>query len=192
MDAGSLQELWEHQSLLKTLEVRIPGRAPMEVEIAGTLHQENDEQVIQLNVRKAGERKRADLGSPGASGMPQEPQTILLVVDDEARRGAVLRVLRSSGYPVIEAADGAQAMQALAAGGRPVDVLLANFQLPDMNGVDLAQHAAALSPDTRSLLMAGGMVFNGISSILPNKIEKPFDPEALARRVWEILNIPGG
>jgi len=71
-----------------------------------------------------------------------------LVVDDSrAVRMIVCRVLRELGYEAAEAGNGRQALEALQAGG-PVDVILADWNMPEMDGLELLQ---AIRADSKYL-----------------------------------------
>jgi len=136
----------------------------------------------------------------GRGGKPAAPsrghETILLAEDDEIIRGLSVRVLESSGYKVLCARDGADA---LAVSGRhegKVDLLITDVVMPGMNGRELAVQHAALRPDTRLLYVSGytadalsvrGGLEPGVSLL-----EKPFTPVALLRRVREILDGQAG
>ncbi|HSB10743.1 MAG TPA: response regulator [Blastocatellia bacterium] len=61
------------------------------------------------------------------------PKRVLLVEDFEDSRTGLSRLLQSEGYEVLEAADGAQAIQ-LAIGSRP-DIILMDLSLPIIDGV---------------------------------------------------------
>ena len=68
--------------------------------------------------------------------------TIMLVEDNAFTRQSVRIALEKRGHSVVEAADGASALAALASG--PVDLILQDLALPDIDGFDLVTQLRAL------------------------------------------------
>jgi two-component system cell cycle sensor histidine kinase/response regulator CckA len=121
-------------------------------------------------------------------------ETILLVEDDEGVRGLVLRMLRASGYAVLESADAEDALRLLEARTGPVHLLLTDVMLPRMNGRMLAERVRILRPGTKALLMSGYtddaiLRHEMIEGGLP-LLHKPFTPSALFTRIREVLDSP--
>lgn len=119
------------------------------------------------------------------------PETILLVDDEAPVRELVCRILRVHGYTVLEAGKGIDALQICQQYEGPIHLLLTDVLMPGMNGQDLAEQVAALRPHTRVLYMSG-CIDSALITLLQIKIElafiqKPFMPDALARKVREIL-----
>src|SRR5262249_40534132 len=79
------------------------------------------------------------------------PVTILLVDDDEALRRLARRILRQQGFHVIEASDGAEALDVVSAYAVPVDLLLTDVIMPKVNGLVLARRLL----QERPLYMSG-------------------------------------
>ena len=146
----------------------------------------------------------AEATSPVATVAPPDAAGHLrvLLVDDEAPiRALTRRMLERAGYDVLEASGGAAAATLLRAGA-PVDLLLTDVAMPDVNGVELAGEAAALRPGLPVLLMSGDAEFtsrsvghHGTVSDVAGAVgflEKPFVMErlltlvarALAPRPW--------
>ena len=73
--------------------------------------------------------------------------SILVVDDDEAGRYATCRILERANFDVVEAADAASALRALA--GRP-DLVLLDIQLPDLDGFEVCRRIKS-SPATASI-----------------------------------------
>ena len=79
---------------------------------------------------------------------------MILVVDDEPSiRRFAARALLEEGFPVREAADGAQALEIVRAGG--VSVLVSDVVMPRLNGVQLMEALARSHPRLPVLLMSG-------------------------------------
>jgi CheY-like chemotaxis protein len=115
---------------------------------------------------------------------------VLLVEDEPAVREATERILDRSGYCVLTAATG---HDALALAGQPgrIDVLLTDVLMPKMQGKELADRIRALRPGIRVLFMSGhthGLLSDrGILEPGFNLIEKPFSKASLLTKLNEIL-----
>lgn len=78
---------------------------------------------------------------------------ILLAEDDDSMRQYLARALENSGYEVI-AVDRGTAAVPLIESDR-FDLLLTDIVMPEMDGIELAQHAAAVAPDMRIMFITG-------------------------------------
>jgi DNA-binding NtrC family response regulator len=85
----------------------------------------------------------------------KSPALCVLVVDDELLiRWSIGEMLRQSGHTVIEAADGASAIQALASASGPVHVVLLDYRLPDSDDLSLLGTIRQISPGSAVVLMS--------------------------------------
>lgn len=89
------------------------------------------------------------------SDRPRGHETILLVEDDEDVRIVVGDMLRAAGYRVLEASDGAQALQMLYADMDPLDLVLTDVVMPRMTGPQRVQQMESLAPKAKVLYMSG-------------------------------------
>jgi CheY-like chemotaxis protein len=118
------------------------------------------------------------------------PATILLVDDDSAVREVVAAMLEDLGYRVVEADSGAIALELLSAGNR-VDLVLADFSMPGMSGMELLREATARRPDLPVLLVTGYADDKTLAALGEDRLVlKPFRNEELARKVRVALNGP--
>jgi signal transduction histidine kinase len=121
-------------------------------------------------------------------------ETILLVEDAPMVRALAREVLERSGYVVLEAARGAEALQVSARHAGRIDLLLTDVVMPGMNGRELAERLRAERPGTRILYMSGytehAIVHQGVLSSGMQFFPKPFTPDALAEKVREVLDMP--
>jgi CheY-like chemotaxis protein len=78
---------------------------------------------------------------------------ILITEDEDSLRSFVARALRMDGHETVEAADGAEGLDALIASH--FDLLLSDIRMPVMDGIELAHKASAAQPDLKILLMTG-------------------------------------
>jgi PAS domain S-box-containing protein len=118
-------------------------------------------------------------------------ETILLVEDQPEVRALAQVVLESQGYAVLTAAEPAQAIRIAGADDTLIHLLLTDVVMPTMNGVQLAEHLAFQRPQMKVLYMSGytdsAVVHHGVLDESTNFIQKPFTPEALSRKVREVL-----
>ena len=91
--------------------------------------------------------------SPAPSGNHQP--TILLVEDDEATRDAMTAVLVREGYLVMTASSGHDALGLVRTPLSPIDVVLLDVHLPDVNGIDLCARIRELVPQAAVVVCSG-------------------------------------
>jgi CheY-like chemotaxis protein len=129
------------------------------------------------------------LGLPRAD---RGQETILLVEDETNLRRLARQYLETQGYKILEAEDGAAALQIVDGHKGTIDLLLTDVIMPGMNGRELAAKITRLLPGIRVLYMSGytenavghdGMLDAGI-----NLLQKPFSLPALKDRVQEVLD----
>jgi CheY-like chemotaxis protein len=96
---------------------------------------------------------RSGLAGAPASALAK-PLTVLLVEDDELVRATTREALEEAGCRVIDASDGAEALQILR-GDQAIDLLFSDVVMPEINGVELARTAMQLRPDLKILLTSG-------------------------------------
>ena len=128
--------------------------------------------------------------------VPPPPAPCALVVDDEApvRRFAV-RVLQHDGFRVLEAADGAEALELLQNQPESVDVVVSDIVMPRMNGVELMEALSVSYPQVPVVLMSGyaGNQLHELGIAAPCSIvAKPFSQERLLAEVHRCAGLGGG
>ena len=113
--------------------------------------------------------------------------SVLVVEDDRWGRKIISDILRRDGHEVIEAADGAQAVELLE--HRSFDLIISDVVMPNMDGLKLLDHIRRVSPRTPVILMSGYLFNESAKNSLLDKAEflqKPFDFSVLlsmARRL---------
>lgn len=78
---------------------------------------------------------------------------ILLAEDEEAMRTYLCRALTNAGYDVCAVDSGVAAVPMLETGD--FDLLVSDIVMPEMDGIELAQHCAAISPRTKVMFITG-------------------------------------
>jgi PAS domain S-box-containing protein len=99
-----------------------------------------------------------EMATPGAALGTSEHagrETILVVDDEETVRMAVRRILQKSGYRVITAANGAEAMEQLGTHGTQIAVVVTDMVMPIMGGRELVERASRAYPAVRIVCMSG-------------------------------------
>ena len=127
---------------------------------------------------------------PGSKNLPTGTETILVLEDDISVRHISVRVLRSLGYQVVEAANGDDAQRLITqSAAREIHLLLTDVVMPQMSGRHFADWLRKVSPQTKVVFVSGyldeslqridhGMFF----------LPKPFDPEQLAQSIRHALD----
>src|SRR5204863_10091684 len=111
--------------------------------------------------------------------------TILVVEDDAENRAAMVKVLESAEYKVLETDNGQQALDILNEEG--IDILVTDLRLPVMDGVELLKRAKAAAQETEVILITGhGTVEIAVEAIKEGAydfITKPIKKAQLLRAV---------
>jgi len=137
----------------------------------------------------------AKLDEPAAERLPVQmaarPTTVLVVDDDRAVRGFLVAVARSLGHRVIEAADGAEALAALAVAPE-IELLFSDVAMPNgMTGYELAAAARRQRPRLKILLTSGFPAKDVLrrATLDPDirVLQKPYDPAELATNITRAL-----
>ena len=124
--------------------------------------------------------------------LPVGTETILLVEDELLVRQLVSRTLRASGYLVIEASNGSEALGIGDDYEGPIHLLVSDMVMPKMSGRELASRFAEWRPSMKTLFISGytdneissqDVVDSGVSFL-----QKPFTPAQLASKVRQVLD----
>ena len=124
------------------------------------------------------------------------PPTILLVEDETALRGLMRRILERSGYKVLEAEHGAQALEQCERYDGAIDLVVSDIVMPTMGGREMADRMRVVRPNSQLLFVSGftddealrqGIVITGSAYL-----QKPFSPAALVAKIGELLRAPVG
>ena len=123
---------------------------------------------------------------------PRGTETVLLVEDDELTRNVTGLVLEGLGYRIIEARNGTQAMEMNQTFAGEIHLLLSDIVMPDGKGVAWSQRLTKDRPSLNTLFISAhtreALQSDGIPDPGPDFLQKPFRPDALARKIREILD----
>lgn len=122
--------------------------------------------------------------------------TVLLVDDEDPIRVFAARALRRAGLRVLEAVSGEQALEVLAVHSEPIDLLVTDVLMPDMDGYTLAQLARRDHAHLRVIAMSGfqedGMLDRCLDDAAMNFLPKPFTLAELTSAVTSLLDSRDG
>jgi two-component system, cell cycle sensor histidine kinase and response regulator CckA len=119
-------------------------------------------------------------------------ETVLVVEDEEVVRSFVCDVLNDSGYDVLEAESGVEAIKLVEDENTSIDLLITDVIMPKMNGRELSQRLATSRPDLKVLFMSGytdnvigdhGVLGEGM-----NFIQKPFTMQTFTQKVRSVID----
>jgi CheY-like chemotaxis protein len=127
-----------------------------------------------------------------AVDLPQAA-TVLIAEDEALVRGVVVRVLGGAGYTVIQAQNGAQALEMVRAHQTPIDLVITDVVMARMGGLDLAKQLSVERPGLPVLLISGynreEMLDDPAHTI--GFLRKPFTPSELLEKVASLLTVAG-
>ncbi|GGC14100.1 response regulator [Novosphingobium endophyticum] len=116
---------------------------------------------------------------------------ILLAEDDQAMRTYLARALENAGYDVVVAESGVDALPHLET--ETFDLLLSDIVMPEMDGIELAQRCAEVSPMTKVMFITGfAAVTLRASREAPQAkvLSKPFHLRDLVMEVQRVFGLP--
>lgn len=140
------------------------------------------------------------MATDGPGGVPPErkatpdgtSETILVVDDDKPVLQVTSKVLRRSGFEVLEAGSGEEALALAAEHDGRIDLLLTDVVMPGMGGRELSEIMRERHPDVPVLFMSAytedEVILRGIRVADVHFIEKPFSVDGLRAKVREVLD----
>ncbi|MEJ2543517.1 MAG: response regulator [Calditrichaceae bacterium] len=131
------------------------------------------------------DRKRTDIKVGGN-------ETILVVEDEVNVLEFAKEALQNSGYKVLEAKDGIEALKVLKNKSKEIDLIISDVVMPDMGGQELSEEVNKQYPDMKIIMMSGytdsQIIRTGAESQSVNFIYKPFSIKTISKKVREILD----
>lgn len=128
------------------------------------------------------------------AGAPNSTTTILLVEDEEGVRAVLHELLTGLGFVVLQAANGAEAVDLARGHAGVIDLVITDMVMPVMSGQELARKLADVRPGVRILYMSAfaSNIYSpsALANALADYISKPFDLDTFVGKVRELLAIP--
>ncbi len=157
--------------------------------------EENKGSVVQMYFPRSLEPEHAE-PDIGLESPCTGQETILVVEDNEGVRLTVVELLKQSGYTVLTAEDGDQAMAKLQSGLQP-ELIFTDVVMPGrIKSIDLANWAREQVPPIPVLFTSGHtrdiLSSNHLLSADINLLSKPYSPDALTQRVRSVLTARQG
>ena len=118
-------------------------------------------------------------------------ETVLLVEDEDAVRALAREVLRRHGYVVLVARHGVDALRMAERHTDDIHLLITDVVMPHMSGRETAERLTTVRPNMKVLFMSGytdhALMHRELTPGAAT-LQKPFTPEAFARKVREVLD----
>lgn len=134
------------------------------------------------------EQKPAKTSHPSLVGT----ETVLLAEDEPAVRAVARTFLQGIGYTVLEASNGAEALELAKNYPSGVDLLLTDLVMPGISGSELAAQVAGLRPGIKVAFMSGYSDFKTLQGPPPGAnqtfVQKPFTRDSLAHAIRQALD----
>jgi len=146
--------------------------------------------------RVAAAVERQGLPAPPADSLAEarEAQTILLVDDEPEVRSLIEKLLRREGYTILSASGPEEALSVGASHAGRIDLLVTDLGLPGTGGRKLSEEIIRSRPEIRVLYISGytddTVLRSGALEAGAAFLQKPFSPDALARKVRSVLDGP--
>ena len=119
-------------------------------------------------------------------------EIILVVEDDDQVKRLTCTLLKQSGYRVLEADRGEEALRVSGTQEGLIHLMITDLIMPGMNGSELAKQIKSSRPETQILYMSGYTDIGDFQNELLDSgrpfLQKPFSPEVLTRKVRELLD----
>jgi CheY-like chemotaxis protein len=135
----------------------------------------------------------ADVAAPGAvAALPRGKETVFVIEDAEALRLLIRELLEEAGYTVLDAESPERAITLVEETAAPIDLVLTDMVMPQMNGQELSRRLALLRPASRVVFMSGytDQFVGDAGTLEPGAefLQKPFTMDTLLRTVRRALD----
>jgi CheY-like chemotaxis protein len=112
---------------------------------------------------------------------------VLVVDDEEYMREILASVLSASGFDVIKAGDGLEALEQFQGQGEPISLVVMDIAMPRMDGLEATKRIKEIRPSTKVVLISGNDR-PPANSVADGFLAKPFRIDELCAAVQSILS----
>jgi CheY-like chemotaxis protein len=130
--------------------------------------------------------------APSSTPLRGGSETLLLVEDEEQVRLVAREILKDQGYHVLAAESPSEALTLSAAYSGPIDLLVTDVIMPEMNGRALSERLREARPAIEVLFMSGytdkALDLDGVLATGSAFLQKPITPQALSGAVRRLLD----
>lgn len=115
---------------------------------------------------------------------------LLFVEDDSEQRQVIPRVLRQLGYRVVVAKNGHRAMEKFQGADSPFDLVITDFDMPGMDGLELARRLAEIAPETPVIIVSGRRRAASLTRTdnIREIVMKPYNRSVIGHVIGKVLN----
>ncbi|MBC8413013.1 MAG: response regulator [Nitrospira sp.] len=126
------------------------------------------------------------------AAVPGGSETILVAEDNQPLLTIIAKVLTDSGYNLVTAVDGNDAVAKFAQRKDEIDLVLLDVIMPEKNGIEASVEMTAMNPDVKVIYMSGYtddiLNMKGFKKEKANFIIKPIHPDTLLIRIREVFD----
>jgi signal transduction histidine kinase/DNA-binding response OmpR family regulator len=119
-------------------------------------------------------------------------ETVLMVEDEDMVRHLLHDILEGAGYKVLVASNGQEAVLMAERYEGPIHLVITDVVMPGMSGPQLIGCLIEICAEAKALYMSGytdkAIVYHGVLEPGVNFLQKPFTPDAVLRKVREVLD----
>lgn len=127
-----------------------------------------------------------------AEAVTSGTETVLLVEDKESLLSVAKEYLTGKGYTVLDAANGAAALDVGQAHNGQIDILVTDVIMPKLGGSELVKQIHKVRPNLKVIYVSGytedTIGHHGVLDEGVNFVQKPYSLEGLAKRIREVLD----
>ncbi|MBI4804123.1 MAG: PAS domain-containing protein [Desulfovibrio sp.] len=128
---------------------------------------------------------------PAAGPVRQGHEHVLFVEDDEDQLKVIPRVLQLMGYTVTAVNGAADALEYLAKSPGLVEIVVTDYDMPGLSGVELAERLNRLAPSLPVILVSGrrsALTAAELAGNIRTVVLKPYNGDDLARAIGQVLD----
>jgi CheY-like chemotaxis protein len=125
---------------------------------------------------------------------PAGTESVLVVEDEQSLRGLLSLILKQKGYQVQAVADGLAAAELLVSSPTPIDVILLDFNMPGIDGIEVYKTVLKTRPTAKVIVISGNLSVEAKAEFTKlgqtEFLDKPFRLEDIGQRIRRVLVPP--